>query len=822
MNIKIYIVIFLLIFPLAVFTPINSSDEGEDIEPYIYNKIIVPKDSFGVDDNTEYKEVNWTYFKELFLAHNQWQLECKRYSYSDWTVGNQYLTINRTWNDTGFWKFNLILDVPVSVYSARFTYACDLPVLDYVERAGQYAYYINYTVPGTTETYNCFFDWSDMASIPNVEFTHGIFEGKFWFRFKRDNIPAGHYEFDPTFGYSGVTTGVEMLSYDSGGTWYEQTYGWYFTCPEDCVADSMNVFLTNLGGTYSYQCAIYEYIDHASDYAGALVDATEIKQVSAGAGTYNTTFAFSSPPSLFATTQYYLCVRMCSETSAKCYVQKHSDNVGFKKASSSPVSYPDPLTGEGGDWSKGLIYCSYSPPPSQTPYCSGENPSNNSVGNPISLNTWSVNLQDDQGDSMNGTIECSNGNQTSFTDKYNEAVSLNISSLSFSTTYTVWVNITDGVNQGNYTFYFSTCSKNSVPYWNVINSWGVTILSLSKYGNLTLSGSIIPDSISASLTGGVQGVNVETLTANKYLDASVDYTYQIITPDTNRYIYLNRENATAGNKFYIQNKGTESSDYYLSVYDDEINMLTKLYSQAWGSYVFNGTKWVSAEIPSDQSENNVALGGSSRAFNRGTAVGTASSASTYGVAIGCTAQGNNKGVGIGYSAQGTDFGVAIGPESNTNSNYYSVALGYRSECTRVGELAISPGVDSDQENNIMIQMWDKQTSDSTPVEMLCPDGASRFTIRPSSILMFEIMVTARDDTANDVAGYSFNGLIKRDGSDNTVLVNLTKTVVYEDDVAWDCNVTADDANEALIVTVTSDAVNTVQWVARLDGVETHF
>ena len=66
-------------------------------------------------------------------------------------------------------------------------------------------------------------------------------------------------------------------------------------------------------------------------------------------------------------------------------------------------------------------------------------------------------------------------------------------------------------------------------------------------------------------------------------------------------------------------------------------------------------------------------------------------------------------------------------------------------------------------------------------------------------------------------------VIKRDGSNNTAMATAaTVTEVVDESGDWSVAVTADDTNEALIITVTGDATNTVQWVARLDGVETHF
>ena len=102
-------------------------------------------------------------------------------------------------------------------------------------------------------------------------------------------------------------------------------------------------------------------------------------------------------------------------------------------------------------------------------------------------------------------------------------------------------------------------------------------------------------------------------------------------------------------------------------------------------------------------------------------------------------------------------------------------------------------------------------------------GTERFAIRPSSVLAFKLIITARDDVANEVAMYTVSdGLIKRDAANNTVLVSCTVVTVYEDDAAWGVTVTADDVNAVLIITVTGDGANPTRWVARLDGVETHF
>ena len=151
--------------------------------------ITVQSETFGI------QKKDWTDFKNKFNNHIEWILEYKRYSDSEWKTGNQYLTIEKSFDEYfGYWKFNLIFECPVDVYSARFTMGIERVVWEYVEREG-YEVWINYS------DYNCFFNWSDLASIPGVTFSKGVLDDMFWFRFKRDNIPAGIYSFDPWFGY---------------------------------------------------------------------------------------------------------------------------------------------------------------------------------------------------------------------------------------------------------------------------------------------------------------------------------------------------------------------------------------------------------------------------------------------------------------------------------------------------------------------------------------------------------------------------------------------------------------------------------------------
>jgi hypothetical protein len=77
------------------------------------------------------------------------------------------------------------------------------------------------------------------------------------------------------------------------------------------------------------------------------------------------------------------------------------------------------------------------------------NPANSSSGNQQNL-TWSIPINDSEGDLFSWTIECSNGQKNSKTNATNGTKSLDLLGLVNSTIYKVWVNATDptpGSNQ---------------------------------------------------------------------------------------------------------------------------------------------------------------------------------------------------------------------------------------------------------------------------------------------------------------------------------------------------------------------------------------
>ncbi len=92
-------------------------------------------------------------------------------------------------------------------------------------------------------------------------------------------------------------------------------------------------------------------------------------------------------------------------------------------------------------------------------------PVNGSMGQPLSL-TWSISINDPEGNLFSWTIQCSNGLINSGTGATNGTKSLLLSGLSYLTTYKVWVNATDPTGSGLYTrswFSFTTQQQQNQP-----------------------------------------------------------------------------------------------------------------------------------------------------------------------------------------------------------------------------------------------------------------------------------------------------------------------------------------------------------------------
>jgi PKD repeat protein len=101
----------------------------------------------------------------------------------------------------------------------------------------------------------------------------------------------------------------------------------------------------------------------------------------------------------------------------------------------------------------------------QPPSFGTPSPSNQSTNQPLNF-LWNITISDTEGDELNWTIQCSNGQHINGTNQGNGTKSLPLTTLLDSTTYKIWVNATDPLGSGLYTrkwYTFTTLAVNHSP-----------------------------------------------------------------------------------------------------------------------------------------------------------------------------------------------------------------------------------------------------------------------------------------------------------------------------------------------------------------------
>ena len=144
---------------------------------------------------------DWPKFWQTFKTYSAWETEW--FNGETWINHDSCMQIIRDYPEPNHVKItlNFTSEEPGSY---RFTFAIDKRVKDYVEKISNWRYELTY------EGFTVVFDWSDIKEIPNLIVSHGVQDGYFWFRIRKDNVP-GNYNFviDPSI----IGTTTEGTSY---------------------------------------------------------------------------------------------------------------------------------------------------------------------------------------------------------------------------------------------------------------------------------------------------------------------------------------------------------------------------------------------------------------------------------------------------------------------------------------------------------------------------------------------------------------------------------------------------------------------------------
>ncbi len=215
--------------------------------PFIVLLLMVPfftiPASAGPVAEVPQPEFDWSGFWVKFNKYSDWDLEW--YNGGQWVSVKSDLRVVRDYPEPNRVKLTLIFDAS-HAGNYRLTFAISKVVKDYVTRLGQFQYELDY------ENHSIVWDWSDAVSIPGIVFNHGVQDGFFWFRMRRDSVPLGaHVEIDPTLiasntGASDYTRNLQDL-HPSASPLYSAWYQSFVNVGTEVNLTSAQFYMRKIG-----------------------------------------------------------------------------------------------------------------------------------------------------------------------------------------------------------------------------------------------------------------------------------------------------------------------------------------------------------------------------------------------------------------------------------------------------------------------------------------------------------------------------------------------------------------------------------------------
>lgn len=213
---------------------------------------------------------------------------------------------------------------------------------------------------------------------------------------------------------------------------------------------------------------------------------------------------------------------------------------------------------------------------------------------------------------------------------------------------------------------------------------------------------------------------------------------------------------------------------------------------------------------------------------------------TIGGGIGNTASGNGGAtVGGGSSNLASNYyttvsgglqsvssgrySTVVGGYSNTASGIGAVAVGMNAVASQMGKFALAGGrFSANGDAQVSIAQLRISTTNNTPAEMFTDGSAVRLVIPTNGLWEFVVHIIARQKTENRGAAFVRRGVISNDGGVVTLIgeVQTIGTDIQSAElVTTGVQITADDSNNALVITVTGVAATNLRWLAKVELVE---
>lgn len=252
---------------------------------------------------------------------------------------------------------------------------------------------------------------------------------------------------------------------------------------------------------------------------------------------------------------------------------------------------------------------------------------------------------------------------------------------------------------------------------------------------------------------------------------------------------------------------------------------------------------VNSQVGGDASSNTpnqdtlgVTLGLNNSAGWGGVAIGLNNSASGTSYQSGAVAVGEGNTVDIGHAfgrGNTVDDDAFVFGDSSVASGTESVAVGYRN--TAVSDQSFVFGLEGVSRlyrqhvegfgsayGYISKYLLALTTTNATPTVMgLSAATAYKLTVRQDTVYNFTARITATLADAATSAAWVFTGAIKNAGGTVSLLGSIATTFNGADAGAsgWAAEITANDTDNCLEITVTGGAGVSVEWYALVEGLE---
>ena len=332
----------------------------------------------------------------------------------------------------------------------------------------------------------------------------------------------------------------------------------------------------------------------------------------------------------------------------------------------------------------------------------------------------------------------------------------------------------------------------------------------SALNSLVMGGTNNIASGSASVIGGGNGNHATGV--NSVIDGGSDNT----TVNGFTSVKGGKDGTASGIYAIVLGGNNNTASGYSSMAFGKNSIASGVYSSVsgYGSIASGGYSTASGYYATASGDSSTASG----AYSAGQTLTEASGLGSYARGFNCLASGNySYASGSNCDATG-NYAQSLG-HASTASGAYSRAAGSRALADKYGQFSHAAGffdsIGDAQKSSLVLR---KETTDATATNLALNGVSDEITLLDQDLKFFTIKVAGRrTDADGEGAAYKFEGAVDNNGGTTALVGSPLKTVIAEDNTAWDVDVTAD--NTGLHITVTGEAGKTIRWVASVDLVE---